>query len=210
MRGYLNLFKKIIRGIMPPILIVYKGPFLSGKVALTFDDGPHDVNTEKILDILGKENIKATFFVSGSEIEKRPNLLKKYVEAGHELGNHSYLHKHRVSGEDMSFTSRIIFDNSGQIPKYFRPPYGKITPLLLWNTMIRKMALVMWSVDSDDSIRQSSAEFEARFRNKEVKPGDIILFHEDYDHTRDALRNIIKDIKARGLGFATVSEMIRK
>ncbi len=203
-------FKDIFSKMFLNKVIFYGNNVNEKCIAITFDDGPHPQNTEKILEILRQEGVKATFFLIGQEIDKFPEFTKRYIDEGHEIGNHSYYHNHLVRIKEVNDTSGLIYKNVSIMPKFFRPPYGKITPILLFYMLIKKMTLVMWSVDSNDSTLKSADGLKDFLKSLEIKRGDIILFHEDYSHVQEALRDIIKDIKNRGFSFVTIGEILRK
>lgn len=201
-----NIFRRIFRN-----KVIFYGNNLNEKcVAITFDDGPHPQNTKNILEILKQEEVKATFFLIGREVDKFPEFAKQYIEEWHEIGNHSFYHIHNVKFRDITKSAEAIKNKSGIRPYLFRPPYGKITPLLLLYLFLKKTTLVMWSVDSNDSNIKDAQELRSSMVKKEIKSGDIILFHEDYPHTVGALRGIIQDLKSKGFSFVTVSEILRK
>lgn len=185
------------------------------KIAITFDDGPHPENTVRLLEILNNEKAKATFFVSGSEVEKYPGLLKDIDDEGHEIGNHSFSHR-KVSEMGLQNylcgiekTSMLIQRYSRQKDHLFRPPFGEFN-FALFNYIIKsRFAYVSWSIDSQDSYIRKKDELVQSMNGVNSKDGDIILFHEDYKSTIDALPEIIRDIRMCGFTFASVSELLR-
>lgn len=207
----INNVKEIFKNILSSRrLLIYRISTKKKVLAVTFDDGPHPQNTEKILEILRLKEAKATFFLSGQEADKFPNLVKRYIEEGHEIGNHAYYHAHNIKLNDITKSAKIIANKSDTKPNLFRPPYGKITPILLLYLFLKKITLVMWSIDSNDSNIEGGQKLRDHLANKKIQPGDIILFHEDYNHTVEALSDIIQDLKSKGFGFATISEILKK
>ncbi len=186
------------------------------KIALTFDDGPHPRYTEKILSILRKYDVKATFFVIGVNAENYPEPLKRVYEEGHELGNHSYSHtsektiSEENAREEINKCENIIYDNLGITPKLFRPPQG------LFSCEVEKVAaennysIILWSIDTKDWAHNPSKSI-AKTIEENLKGGDIILMH-DYisgeNTTCDALEIIIPHLLEKGYEFVTVSELI--
>ncbi len=185
-------------------------------IALTFDDGPHPYNTDAVLAVLAKYDIKATFFEIGRNIELYPDVTRRVVADGHELGNHTYHHPHlsRVSDEalleELATCGSAAEATVGARPVLFRPPEGARTPArckLLGDAGYRQ---ILWSVDTNDW-RGHSAEQIAHTVLREVKPGDIILMH-DYVSRRfqgaAALETIIPALQKEGYSFVTVSELL--
>ncbi|MBO5788569.1 MAG: polysaccharide deacetylase family protein [Clostridia bacterium] len=180
-------------------------------VALTFDDGPHPLHTEQILDILASCQIKATFFVLGCNVELYPKPLLRASAEGHEIENHSYDHQTRGrSARDLSAsivkTGDIIERLTGKRPTYFRPPEGKSTKAV--ETAIRQLSLVevFWTLDSRDWTGKSPLSI-AQSILKEANGDEVILFH-DYTcpshNTMDALPVVIEGLKSKGYTFVTI------
>ncbi len=177
-------------------------------VALTFDDGPN-YNTNKILNILNKYNVPATFFVLGSKIKGNENTLKKMVDSGMEIGNHTFNHllltkyKESVIKREIEDTSKLIFEVTGKYPTLLRPSYGSS------NKKVKKaagMPIIIWDVDTLDWKNHSSKRIISRVMNK-VKDGDIILMHDIYSATANAVDNIIPMLSSMGYSFVTVSDL---
>ena len=140
--------------------------------------------------------------------------MREIVNDGHEIGNHNYSHRHikkmsykELSGE-IQQTNKIIQNITGTSPKFYRPPYGELNMSLFWFAFFRKMTVVLWSVDSNDSYDKSLAKIRERL--KIIKPGDIILLHTDYPHTVEALPYIIEHTRQRNLNLVSVSELMRR
>lgn len=185
-------------------------------IALTFDDGPHPHNTDAVLAVLAKYDVKATFFEIGRNIELYPDVTRRVVAAGHEIGNHTYHHPHlsRVTDEtlleELAACGRAAEATVGTVPVLFRPPEGARTAercKLLGDEGYRQ---ILWSVDTNDW-RGRSAEEISRVVLRSVKPGDIILMH-DYVARRfqgaAALETIIPALQKEGYRFVTVSELL--
>jgi peptidoglycan-N-acetylglucosamine deacetylase len=186
-------------------------------VALTFDDGPTD-NTDEILSILKDEDIKATFFVTGREIEENFEEAKKLAEAGHELGNHSYSHKRMVL-KTPSFIEKEIEKTDELIRKagyegtiQFRPPYGKKLIRLPRYLDKHNRKTILWNLEPDSYPDiASDSEKIVKHVNERIEPGSIILLHVMYDSREESMKSvkgIINDLKAQGYTFQTVSEML--
>lgn len=188
----------------------------SKKIALTFDDGPHPRNTPEILKILNKYGIKATFFVIGVNVKNYPETLSMVVDAGHELGNHTYSHKVLKcrSKEDIS---KEIIDTEREISKktefsttLIRPPCGFYDENLISLANENGYKVVLWSIDTHDW-SHASVEDIVKTVTGRVNGGDIILFH-DYisgeNNTPEALQIIIPRLLKQGYEFVTVSQLL--
>lgn len=179
------------------------------RVALTFDDGPHPRNTEKVLVLLDQYDAKATFFMLGSNVEYYPDIVKSIMEAGHELGNHTWSHPDLTAlGSDsvmqeVQNTNKIIEKTTGKKPTVFRPPYGATNEQV--ETAV-KMTPVLWTVDTMDwKSRDPNAILQIVKGN--VEEGAIILLHDIHDSTVDALEPILKYLDEEGYNFVTISEL---
>lgn len=186
------------------------------KIALTFDDGPHPRYTDKILSILEKYNIKATFFVIGVNVENYPEPLKRIYEAGHEIGNHSYSHisEKSLTGdsalEEVNKCEELIYKSIGIKPRLFRPPQGMFSEDIEKIVFEKNYSIVLWSVDTRDWAH-NSVENIMKTVQSELRGGDVILMH-DYtsgkNTTCDALESIIPSLIEKGYEFVTVSELM--
>jgi peptidoglycan-N-acetylglucosamine deacetylase len=182
------------------------------QIALTFDDGPNNKHTPQILDILRKYNVKGTFFVLGIQVRDHPAILRRIVEEGHEIGNHTYGHpqlkrltEERVRQELVS-TQEEIQKAVGLTPKFLRPPYGafKNESIPLFDEL--GFRLILWSVDTKDW-KKKSGEAIIQTVSRDTKNGSIILFHDSKAETVRVLPQIIEDILARGFQPVTISQM---
>jgi peptidoglycan/xylan/chitin deacetylase (PgdA/CDA1 family) len=201
-------YRKIVKKILAGTFVVYRGAGTGTRIALTFDDGPHPANTALILNALEKEGVKATFFLIGKEAEKYPELVRRIAQAGHEIGNHSYSHKRDAAGSsDIEAAQRVLADITGAIPFFFRPPWGRITLRTLGYALAKRRGIAQWSFDSRDFELASARALTDYLKASEITAGDILLFHDDYAHTVEALPEIISDLKSRGMTFGTLSEM---
>ena len=187
-------------------------------VALTFDDGPTLAAADTILAMLERENVRATFFFTGSELEANPGLGERFVRAGHELGNHSYSHQRMVLKSQAFIRSEIertdtLIRQAGHAgPVHFRPPYGKKLLGLPWYLWRTGRKTIMWDVDPD-SYADVAATSEGIVAHvfEHVRPGSIVLLHVMYPSRTTSLQavpGIIEGLEARGYRFVTVSELI--
>lgn len=183
-------------------------------VALTFDDGPTEY-TQDVLNTLKDKDIKATFFVMGSELEKRPQIGKAIALAGHELANHSYSH-HRMWFKSQAFiadeiekTNILIRETGYKGDIHFRPPYGKKIVGLPWYLSQHNIKTIM--VDVEPDTYGSDADFLVEYALENTKPGSIILLHPNCDTCngqRIAISKVIDGLQAKGYQFVTVSELL--
>ena len=203
---------KVEKGIASTYMndyIIYDNDVISNKyIALTFDDGPN-YNTNKVLDILEENNVPATFFVLGNRIKGNENILKRMVSSKMEIGNHTFNHllltkyKEDKVKSEINNTSNLIFEVTGKYPTLFRPSYGSC------NKMIRSIVdtpIIIWDIDTLDWKYHNSRRISSRVINK-VKDGDIVLMHDIYSATANALEIIIPSLKSKGYTFVTVSDL---
>jgi peptidoglycan-N-acetylglucosamine deacetylase len=183
------------------------------KIALTFDVG--DESTIKILNLLDKYNIKATFFLVGSWIDRYHEEVKEIDKRGHEIGNHSNTHPDMTklsSSEivkDISINDAKVLSLTSKIPVLFRCPSGAYNNSVIETVKTTGHICVQWSVDSIDW-KALNAENEYERVVKNVKPGSIILFHNNGKYTIDNLPKIIAYLKKQEYNFVKVSDLIYK
>ena len=178
-------------------------------IALTFDDGPSSIYTPAILDILKKHNSSATFFVLGTEAEQHPEILQRMVSEGNEIGNHSYSHLNLTLLSDAELTYQIetpqviVEKIIGQTPSILRPTYGTIN-----DELIQKIPLpiILWSIDTVDW-QSRNADFIYNTIVQNVKDGDIVLMHDIYESTLEAVRRVVPALIDKGYQLVTISEM---
>jgi chitin deacetylase len=181
-------------------------------VALTFDDGPWPVYTERVLAVLRGQDVHATFFMIGQNVRNYPSIAQHVFEQGHAVGNHTWNHPSRPRGArtEIVRTDDIFKKTLGFTPTLFRPPYGNMRNGLTTVAKQQGKAVIMWSVDSADWRRGTAAAIQARSL-KHLKPGAIILLHDgggNRDATVAALPGIISSLRAKGYRFVTVPELL--
>lgn len=180
------------------------------KVALTFDDAPNG-HTGEILRVLRDEKIKATFFLIGSQVKRYPEVAKKIVQQGHEVGNHSY--SHRIDGnftleeilQDLRQAEKVIRDVTGCLPSYFRPPRGFTNGKIEEACGLLGYSIILWWVDSKDWQLEESEILEEVVTH--LRPGSIILFHS-LPQTVQVLPRVIKVLREKGYASVTVSDLL--
>ena len=184
-------------------------------VALTFDDGPHETQTLAYIELFKKEGVKATFFETGKSIRKNPGLVKQLVEAGHEIGNHTISHPHlpeldssdEVRSEIMDL-QELVFEECGIRPKVFRAPFLEYDQRV--ETVLKE--LQMPAVNASHSARdwspEATVEVVLQRVTENTEAGDILLMHSWPPNTLEAMPEIIRRLKAKGLRCVTVSELL--
>ena len=204
--------KEALQTLCFPGRFVWRLPRSSNAIALTFDDGPHPVYTEAVLEVLAEADVRATFFLLGKEVEKHPRLARMIASAGHAVGAHSFDHRvipeqsDAALGSDLRRCQQVIAAATGIETKLFRPPKGEVSLASIRSVCARGYRLVHWSKTFSDYDEVSAAALRRRIEGAHVKAGDILLFHDHNPHTVEALRAAIPAWLASGLRFATVSE----
>jgi polysaccharide deacetylase family sporulation protein PdaB len=196
-------------------LPIYSVDTKEKKVALTFDASWGQDNTEKIVQILDKYDVKATFFLVGAWVDSNPNKLKLLFDKGHEIGNHTNLHPNMNSISKEKLIKEIeSADNKikkiiGQGTTLFRAPSGDYNNSVIETIEGTNRYVIQWNVDSIDW-KGDGADIEYNRVMKKTVPGSIILFHCEAIHTPDNLPKIIEALKEKGYVFTTVSQLIYK
>lgn len=208
---------------MYPELFIASGDSEEKKVALTFDDGPDDIFTPQILDVLKEKNVKATFFVIGKRAEGYPKVMRRIVDESHLVGNHTWSHPNimKISLEDAKQevlkTEKLLksyCDDSADRIKIFRSPYGSIDPERVEFISNIGYKIIAWNVDSLDWKGLSAEEVKTNVLEN-VTEGSIILQHsaggegEDLSGSVEALPEIIDVLKEEGFEFVTVDEILK-
>ncbi len=186
------------------------GPF----IAMTFDDGPSEKLTPKLLNLLATHHIKATFFVIGQNVADHPEIVARAAREGHEIANHSWSHPNygKMSDEgirrDLRRTDDAIKDAIGKRPTLMRPPYGSIsTRQKHWIHDEFGYQIVLWDVDPLDWKRPGPATVCNRIL-RETRAGSIVLSHDIHPGTIEAMPATFAQLEAKGFKFVTVSELI--
>lgn len=189
------------------------------RIALTFDDGPHYKYTEEILNILEEFDVKATFFIIGSNADMHPELIELEIEKGHEVGNHTYDHVY-LKGIDsteidkqISDAESVIADVCDYTPKLLRPPGGLYDEKLPAEAEQMGYTIILWSIDTRDWSHPAVDAIVSGVVNK-VRSGDIILMHDFIggapSPTPEAVKRIIPKLLDMGYEFVTVSELLEE
>lgn len=180
------------------------------RVALTFDDGPHPIYTEPLLDGLRERGVKATFFVTGENAKLHPDIIKRMHEEGHLIGNHTYTHIELTKSNRETFkqelvkTNEVIQEITGEEVLYVRPPYGA------WDKKLESelnMFPILWSIDPLDWCTSNSSCITQAVLKK-VGENDIILMHDYYKTSVEAALMIVDDLQKQGYEFVTVDKIL--
>jgi peptidoglycan-N-acetylglucosamine deacetylase len=186
------------------------GPY----IAMTFDDGPQEKLTPKLLDLLAEHHIKATFFVIGQNATEYPDIVARAAREGHEIGNHSWSHPNLGKMSDESVrrqlrqTEDAIKQATGKRPTLMRPPYGSLSSRQKqWIHDEFGYRIVLWDVDPLDWKRPGPSVVTNRIV-RETRPGSIVLSHDIHPGTIEAMHDTLNQLEAKGFKFVTVSELI--
>jgi peptidoglycan/xylan/chitin deacetylase (PgdA/CDA1 family) len=193
---------------------VRSGPTGRRRIALTFDDGP-SAYTPRILDVLEREAVPATFYVVGRNVAGHEALLARMLAGGSMLANHSFTHvdlsrADAAALKQIDDTQEAIRAATGFSPCLLRPPYGLTSRKLLGALASRRLTSTLWSVNPQDFRRPGTAAIRQRVRAR-AKAGSIILLHDgggDRSQTLAAIPAIIRTLKARGYEFVTVADLL--
>lgn len=212
---------------MAPRSQLYGRTFIGGRdkarqLALTFDDGPNDPCTLQLLDVLAKHSVKATFFVIGKYVDRRQDIVRDIVAAGHVVANHTYNHPNLIFRSQSRFRDeltrceRALDEAVGEKhAPLFRPPFGGRRPAVFRTLKQSGMEPILWSVTSWDWSAKSAEQIERKV-TKKVRGGDVILLHDgghqafgiDRSFTVKATDRLIARYKSEGYTFPTIPEMM--
>lgn len=199
----------------PRSLPIYSVETEEKKIAISFDCAWGVDYTDTLLETMEKNDIRCTFFAVQFWVEKYPQYAKKIVSSGHELGTHSRTHSYMSKQseaeirDELTTSSKAIEELTGQKVTLFRPPYGDYDNELIDTCLDMGIYPIQWDVDSLDWKNLSATEIAMRIING-VKPGSIILCHNNGLHTAEALPMIFSTLKNRGYEFVPIGELIYK
>ncbi len=184
-------------------------------VALTFDDGPTKAHTDEILGILREENVKATFYLTGGEIEENQGEAEKIIAERHEIGNHTYNHERMILvtpgfvKSEIETTDELIRKAGYKGEITFRPPFGKKLFALPFYLSEHNRKTITWDVEPETFVEKSEDIIKYALEN--AKNGSIILLHVAYDSRAESMKSvrpIIEGLRGKGFEFKTVSELL--
>ncbi len=194
----------------------------SKQLALTYDDGPNDPHTLRLLEILRKHNVRATFFLIGRYVQQRPDLVRELAKDGHVVGNHTFTHPLLIFKSaaqirsELKACQRALHDAVGEHSNLFRPPFGGRRPAVLRIARQMGLAPVMWNVTGYDWNAPPAEYIEGKVTRR-VRGGNVILLHDgghlqigaDRSATVLATERLIIRYKAEGYEFVTIPEMMK-
>jgi peptidoglycan-N-acetylglucosamine deacetylase len=191
-----------------------KGVTVEKIVALTFDDGPDEIYTPVIIDILDKQNVPATFFIIGKKAEVQHDILKNIDNKKHLIGNHSYSHAllfdlfgRKKMEQDLIMADSVIEKITGKRPAMFRPPYGVTNPIVA--RVVKRLGynVIGWSIKSLDTVLKDEDKIVERIQDR-LHPGAVILMHDDREITAKVLEKVILMIKKEGYRIVKLDEVL--
>lgn len=210
-----QLLKSTFAAALPKSLLLTHGPrSTSGsiEIALTFDDGPHPEHTPRLLDALADVGARGTFFVVGERAEQHPDLIRRIVGEGHELGNHTWTHSEpSVTStarflDEVAQTRRLIQDLTGRDCRLTRPPKGSLTvgkALGLWR---QQQTVALWNIDPKDFVMPNQPAMSQWLDGYRPKNGDIVLLHDNHSRAVVAVEQLAPN---HNLRFVTLSNWLR-
>lgn len=204
-----------------PSDIILNGPPQQKRISLTFDDGPDNLWTPRILWVLAQYEVRGTFNCVGQRVEQNPQMLLRIVQQGHMLGNHSYNHPNFTKipiGEarsQLNYTSDIIQRVAGVRPRFFRPPYGALNDALIRMIAGLGYKILYWNVDSLDWAGLTAEQVSTNVLSH-AGPGSIILMHfaggvgESLEDTVQSLPYLIQTLRKEGYTFVTIADLLHE
>lgn len=222
-RGAYDLLRRIEGPLSPAIDTPPRSfagrSFVEGRVtepviAMTFDDGPHPENTPRLLDILAARGVKATFYLIGKQVSQHPEVAQRTLAEGHEIGSHTWSHRflttqtaHSIARE-LESAHRAIESALGTPPTTLRPPFGAVTrQMTRWIDHQFGYPVILWSVSAQDWEDPSPGVITERLVSR-ARPGSVILNHDIYTPTVEAMAGTIDQLLERGFRFTTVSDLL--
>jgi peptidoglycan-N-acetylglucosamine deacetylase len=194
----------------------------SRQIALTYDDGPNDPHTLRLLDVLAKHGARATFFLIGRFVVERADIVREIANAGHTIGNHTFTHPNLIfanrtqTRDQLDRCQQAISGAAGEAPKLFRPPFGGRRPGTFRIARSLGLQPVMWSITGFDWNAPPAARIVERVSSR-IRGGDVILLHDgshtgmggDRAQTVSATEELLARWKPQGYDFVTITEMMQ-
>jgi peptidoglycan/xylan/chitin deacetylase (PgdA/CDA1 family) len=184
------------------------------EIALTFDDGPHEINTLLVLETLKQKNVAAAFFCIGKCIKDNQDLVKKIDAEGHLIGNHSYSHDFwfdlfpaDAMIDELKETDDTVERIIHKTPRFFRPPYGVTNPMLAKAIRARNYVPIGWNVRTMDTVIKDDQKLLTKISGN-IRPGDIFLFHDTQDVTVKALPAFINTVHEQGFKIVRLDKLL--
>ncbi|MDL2291661.1 polysaccharide deacetylase family protein [Bacteroides sp. OttesenSCG-928-F21] len=184
-------------------------------IAITFDDGPHPVQTPKVLDILHEESTPATFFCIGSLLAGNEEVVRRMVREGHGIGNHSYHHSWkfplltlRRMTEELTHTQQLLEEIGGREVRWFRPPFGVTNPTVAKAVKRLGYRSIGWNIRSFDTRSLHSHSEVLRRIRKGLRPGSVLLLHDRLPESDLLLREVLKLLRTEGYRVVSLQELL--
>ena len=177
-------------------------------VALTFDDGPYDRVTNRIVKVLAKHDSRATFFVVGNRVERYADTMKNAYNKGNQISTHTFDHgdlskmKKKQIRRELKRAFRVMKKINGENPTMLRPPYGNVNDKMRQTIRI---PMIYWNVDTEDWASRNKDKILSRC--KSIKDGDIVLMHDLYPSTAAAVEKLVPKLRKKGFQLVTVEEL---
>ena len=195
--------------------VVCRGRTDEKSVSITFDDGPDNMKTPMVLEVLKKHDVQAAFFCIGKKLAGNAGLLKKIMNEGHLIGNHSYSHSvwfdlfpARKMRAELLETDRLIKTITGKAPLFFRPPFGVVNPMVGKAAKRMDLRLICWDIRSLDTMNSSPQKIKHRILSQ-LRPGSIILLHDHTPFTEHHLDDLIVAIREAGYGIVPLDKLLQ-
>ncbi len=194
----------------------------SRQIALTYDDGPNDLHTLRLLEVLARHNVHATFFLIGHYVQQRPEIVREIVQAGHVVGNHTFTHPLLIFQSETEIRQQLsecraaLQDAIGEPSNLFRPPFGGRRPAVLRAARRLGLEPIMWSATGYDWNAPPASVIERKVASQ-IRGGDVILLHDgghkqmgaDRSQTVIATDHLITRYQSEGFEFVTIPQMMR-
>jgi len=191
------------------------------QIALTYDDGPNDPHTMRLLEVLAKHNVRATFFMIGRYVQQRPEIAREVLKAGHVVGNHTFTHpllifkRSAETRKELKECHEVLQDIVGEHSNLFRPPFGGRRPSTLRIAHELGLEAIMWNVTGYDWNAPPAAVIDQKVTNQ-IRGGDVVLLHDgghkqmgaDRSQTVLATDLLIARYKSQGYSFVSIPEMM--
>lgn len=196
-------------------------PAAKRQIALTYDDGPNDAHTLRLLEVLAKHEVRATFFLIGRYVQQRPEIAREVVRSGHVVGNHTFTHPLLIFKTDAEIREELrqcrqsLLDAIGEHSNLFRPPFGGRRPGTLRVARDLGLEPIMWNVTGYDWNGPPAAVIERKISNR-VRGGAVILLHDgghkqmgaDRSQTVLATDHLVSRYRGEGYEFVTIPKMM--
>ena len=197
-----QISKRLLTSLLPPERLLTRGGRTATherpRLALTFDDGPHPIHTPQLLDVLQAAHVCATFFVVGKDAQQHPDLIRRIVQEGHELGNHTWSHSEPSQTSPQQFldetqrTDSLLYELTGMTPTAMRPPKGELNWKKLTGLWRQQKTVALWSADPRDYRMTSAEEMTAWSSAFVPTDGEVLLFHDNHPWAATAIQTLFK------------------